>query len=61
MYTIGHKYWHTIMKILCSHAGSIELVMLFGSRARGDARATSDIDLAVWLEENSPLDKGASL
>ncbi|MBE6101587.1 MAG: nucleotidyltransferase domain-containing protein [Selenomonas ruminantium] len=39
----------------------VELVMLFGSRARGDARATSDIGLAVWLEENSPLDKGASL
>ena len=47
MYTIDHRYWHNIMKILCLYAGSIEWVKLFGSRARGDAKVTSDIDLAV--------------
>lgn len=47
MYTIEHKYWHTIMAILSKHAESIEWVKLFGSRARGDARVSSDIDLAV--------------
>ena len=26
----------------------IEKILLFGSRARGDYRRTSDIDLAVW-------------
>lgn len=47
MHTIEYKYWHTIMVILGKYAGNIEWVKLFGSRARGDARASSDIDLAV--------------
>jgi uncharacterized protein len=29
----------------------IERVVLFGSRARGDARADSDYDIAVFLED----------
>ena len=47
MYTVDNKHWHAIMIIIGKHADSIEWVKLFGSRARGDARATSDIDLAV--------------
>jgi len=47
MYTIEPKHWYTILEILGKHAGEIDWVKLFGSRARGDARMTSDVDLAV--------------
>ena len=47
LHTIEYKYWYTIMVILSKYASNIEWVKLFGSRARGDARASSDIDLAV--------------
>lgn len=32
-------------------------VILFGSRARGDARSDSDIDLLVVLDDDVPLEK----
>jgi uncharacterized protein len=35
--------------------GKIERVVLFGSRARGDARPDSDYDIAVFLFDPSPL------
>ena len=47
MRSIDSKYWQIICSILVKHAGDIEWVKLFGSRARGDAKRTSDIDLAV--------------
>jgi predicted nucleotidyltransferase len=31
---------------------SIQKIMLFGSRARGDHHETSDIDLAIWSTES---------
>lgn len=31
---------------------SIQKIMLFGSRARGDYHRTSDIDLAIWSTES---------
>lgn len=31
---------------------SVQKVVLFGSRARGDNRSNSDIDLAVWADED---------
>ena len=34
----------------------IERVVLFGSRARGDAREDSDYDVAVFLEDLAPGD-----
>ena len=52
----------TVIRTIAGHIGSsphVERVVLFGSRARGDARERSDIDLAVvgpditdreWLE-----------
>jgi predicted nucleotidyltransferase len=39
----------SIQKIGQSYA--VEQIVLFGSRARGDHKATSDIDLAVFLSE----------
>jgi predicted nucleotidyltransferase len=33
---------------------SVQLAVLFGSTARGDDRATSDIDIAVELRSNAP-------
>ena len=33
--------------------GRIERVVLFGSRARGDARADSDYDIAIFLKDFS--------
>ena len=34
--------------------GQVESVVLFGSRARGDARSESDYDVAVLLGSNEP-------
>ena len=37
------------------YGGKIERVVLFGSRARGDARPTSDYDVAVFLKDPDDL------
>ncbi len=38
------------------------MVLLFGSRARGDARPDSDIDLiVVWKDENPPFNRTAAV
>jgi predicted nucleotidyltransferase len=37
------------------YGGKIERVVLFGSRARGDARLTSDYDVAVFLKNPDDL------
>ena len=47
MYGLSIKQFKTLMNILYSHKDSISQVTLFGSRARGDYKDTSDIDLAV--------------
>ena len=41
------------------YGDKIERVVLFGSRARGDARSDSDYDIAVFLKELSNFDKEA--
>lgn len=38
------------------------IVLLFGSRARGDARSDSDVDLlVVWKDENPPARRAAAV
>ena len=37
-------------------------LLLFGSRARGDARPDSDVDLlVVWKDENPPRERSAAV
>lgn len=43
----------TELLMLCKKNESIESVLLFGSRARGDYRNTSDIDLALFTNNLS--------
>jgi len=47
------------------YGGRLERVVLFGSRARGDAREDSDYDVAVFIKDpgtlTAELDKLASL
>jgi predicted nucleotidyltransferase len=41
---------------------SPSMVLLFGSRARGEARPDSDVDLiVVWKDENPPRNRSAAL
>ena len=47
MYGLSIKQFKILMNILYSHKNAISQVKLFGSRARGDYKNTSDIDLAV--------------
>jgi len=42
------------------HAGSPEKIVLFGSRARGDAKPDSDIDLLVVEKSDLPRYKRAA-
>ncbi len=44
-YNLPDRVWQDIVKLAKKYA--IEKVILFGSRARGDNRERSDIDLAV--------------
>lgn len=45
MYGLPQKHWRTIYRIL-ERQEALQWVKLFGSRARGDYRCTSDVDLA---------------
>jgi hypothetical protein len=47
--------------ILSIHGPRVEKVILFGSRARGDARSDSDFDLLVVVDEIEPAAKEAYL
>jgi len=40
-----------------SSIDDIELVKIFGSRARGNYRNSSDIDLAVWIKDSSKINR----
>ena len=41
--------------VLDGLAGYAVRVFLFGSRAKGEADRVSDIDIAIWPQENIPL------
>ena len=47
MYGLNSEQWKQIYHILDEHRDDIRWVKLFGSRARGDYRETSDVDLAI--------------
>lgn len=47
MYGLLQEQWKTIYRIFNLHRDALHWVKLFGSRARGDHRTASDIDLAV--------------
>ena len=42
------KFWAALHAL---YGDRIERIVLFGSRARGDARRDSDYDVAVFLED----------
>jgi predicted nucleotidyltransferase len=50
---LSKNEFYKIINILKSYSHIIEIVFLFGSRARGDYKPTSDIDLAIKLREDS--------
>ena len=47
MYGLNSEQWKRIYHILDEYRDDIRWVKLFGSRARGDYRETSDVDLAI--------------
>ena len=52
MYGLTSGQWKQIYHILDEHRDDIQWVKLFGSRARGDYRETSDVDLAIGCERD---------
>lgn len=55
MYGISSQQWKVIFSIFLWHKDLINWVKLFGSRARGDGRVTSDVDLAVSVKDGATL------
>lgn len=53
MFGISAYKWKTIFQIFGRYKDGIEWIRIFGSRARGEAKRTSDIDLAVAGEERT--------
>ena len=53
MFGISTSQWKMIFRVFDRYKNEIEWVRLFGSRARGDAKMTSDIDLAVAGSERA--------
>ena len=47
MYGLSNKQLKILLKILFNHRDGLAQVKLFGSRARGDYKKTSDVDLAI--------------
>ncbi|MDR1088350.1 MAG: nucleotidyltransferase domain-containing protein [Coriobacteriales bacterium] len=45
------EIWQQIKEVLACD-GEVERAVLYGSRARGDYRETSDIDIAIWSPRN---------
>lgn len=52
MYGLTSAQWKQIYHILDRHRDQIHRVRLFGSRARGDCRVTSDVDLAIENDQD---------
>ena len=56
MYGLTEKEFYKIIEVLKTYSKEIEWVKIFGSRARGDYKKTSDIDLAIKFREDILLD-----
>ena len=57
---VDHRVREIAARIVAEFSPS--LVLLFGSRARGDARPDSDVDLiVVWKDENPPPRRAAAV
>ena len=52
-YGIGKKAFYEIMNTFRDYSDIVKEVILFGSRARGDFKQSSDIDIAVKFRKNS--------
>ena len=52
MYGLTSAQWKQIYRILDRHRDRIHRVGLFGSRARGDYHATSDVDLVIETDQD---------
>ena len=52
MYGLSVRQWRQIFAILSRYGKRIDWVKLFGSRARGDYKPVSDVDLAIASTEN---------
>lgn len=52
MYGLSARQWRQIFAILSRYGSRIDWVKLFGSRARGDYKTVSDVDLAIASAEN---------
>lgn len=52
MYGLSVRQWRQIFAILSRYGKRIDWVKLFGSRARGDYKPISDVDLAIASTEN---------
>lgn len=51
----------SLIEATCRRRPEVELALLFGSQARGAARADSDVDIAVWAPGADLLALGAEL
>lgn len=60
-YGFSKEIFYIIIDVFKKYSDVIEKVLLFGSRARGDFKRTSDIDIAikfnVKIGKNSPTSK----
>ncbi|WP_433745175.1 HI0074 family nucleotidyltransferase substrate-binding subunit [Falsibacillus pallidus] len=54
-YGLTNDAFYTIINIFKNYTKEVERVILFGSRARGDYKITSDIDLAVVTRHGSDI------
>ena len=55
MFGLSGRQFKRLMQIILNHADLFHKVILFGSRARGDDRAYSDIDLAVSYRQKNTV------
>ncbi len=52
-YGLNKKIFYTIINILKNYSQYIKKAILFGSRAKGDYKQTSDIDIAIKFRKNN--------